>query len=179
MARVPSELILNNVELIRLIGEINLLWDEIEMYLWYIFDDLLGRTDWRYSYVIFFSHQGHRVRRDMLQALASVALERNPKRLEQLTKLLSRISDASHKRNNITHGLWNREEGEPGAPITRTPLKRDYQKAAALAYTKKDIARIRDEFVALESDVYAFAEPRWSRSMTKREKLKAKREARK
>ncbi len=115
----------------------------------------------------------------MLQALASVALERKHRRLEQLTKLLNRISDASHKRNNITHGLWNREVGKPGAPITRTPLKRDYQKGAALAYTKKDLARIRDEFVALEWDVYAFAEPGWSRSMKKRAKLKAKRDARK
>jgi len=179
LARVPNELILNDVELIRLTGEINLLWDEIEMYLWYIFDDILRRNDWRYSYIIFFSHQGHRARRDMLQALASVALERNHKRLEQLAKLLSRISDASYKRNNITHGLWNREEQKPGAPIARTPLKRDYQKGAALAYTKKDLARIRDEFAALESDVYAFAEPRWSRSLKKREKIKAKREARK
>ncbi len=175
MARVPNEEILDDVELIRLIGEINLSWDEIEMYLWYIFDDLLGRLDWRLSYVIFFSNQGHRARRDMLQALAAVALEKKPKRFEQLKKLLSRISEASHKRNNITHGLWNRDEGRKGAPITRTPLKRDWEKSSALADTKRDLARIRDEFVALEGDVYAFAEPSWTRTLEKREKRTTKR----
>ena len=41
MARPHEDSILGDQELVRAIGEINVLWDEIEMYLWYKFDSLM------------------------------------------------------------------------------------------------------------------------------------------
>jgi hypothetical protein len=96
MVRPFKDDILKHADLIRVTGEINLMWDEIEMYLWYVFDTLL-KVHWRHSYSIYFIHQNHRVRREMVEALAEVALAGKPERHKQLTALLARVKRAARK----------------------------------------------------------------------------------
>jgi hypothetical protein len=161
MARPTADEILKDAELISILGEINLEWDEIEFGLWYLFDVLLN-VHWSLSYSVFFSQQNHRARRDMIEALAPNALRGNQSRLKAINALLSRVKRAAKKRNEVTHGLWNEIPVAGGKEFRRMPIKRDYA-AQTDMYSKSDLKRLRDQVLKLNSDLYEFAHPPWKK----------------
>jgi hypothetical protein len=159
MARPHDESILGDQELVRAIGEINVMWDEIEMYLWYKFDTLLD-VHWRSSYAIFFKHQNHRVRREMVEALAQVVLKDKPKKLKALTKMLARVKKIARKRNEITHGVWNQGPGG-STEIYRLPIKSTFEKA--VPYLKRDFLALRDEIRKLQVEFFTLSYIEWEK----------------
>jgi hypothetical protein len=159
MPRPAKEQILGDAELIQAVGEINVLWDEIEMYLWYIFDTLLD-VNWRYSYGLFFMHPNHRVRREMLEKLIALSLSDDPKKQKILRNILARVKRAAKKRNDIAHGIWDKPAG-PRSELRRMAVKPDHDKSPV--YSKKDLLKIRDEISKLENDLFFISYPEWEK----------------
>jgi hypothetical protein len=110
--------------LLILIGQINMVWDEIDLLLWYEFDVLLN-VHWSFSYSVYYSQQNSRNRRDMISSLAKAALINKPEELKVLERLLKRVDGAASKRNDLTHGIWTTTKRGKKVAIQRLPMKRD------------------------------------------------------
>jgi hypothetical protein len=142
------------------VGEINMYWDEIEILLWYVFDWILD-TRWSFSYSIYFSHQNHRARREMLETLSQVALNPNHPQTKELNSLLGRVKRAANKRNELAHGIWHRSKVGRKVLLERIPLKRHPREAGAIRLGLKDLEQTRDQLAKLYAELYDFAGPRW------------------
>jgi hypothetical protein len=161
MSRPFASDVLSDQELIKAIGEINLRWDEIEMYLWYLFDSLLGTQHWRQSYVIYFAHPNHRVRREMIEALLEETRSIPAARKQKFRALLRRVKNAAGKRNHLAHGLWSTS----GGSINRMALSRTLKKLGP-EYSKADILKTRDEIKKLDGDLFRLVYPYWQETAT-------------
>jgi len=162
MVATNIEGIMKDAELISIMGRIGLEWDEIEIRLWYLFDCLLG-TRWDFSYAIYYSQQNHRARRDMIEALAATALNKQSARFRSITAIIRRVKGAAKKRNDLTHGMWDEIMKSGKMDFRRVPIKRDYLAGPAQAYSRADLKRLKDQLIKLHADLHELAYPTWHR----------------
>jgi len=153
MPRPAREDILKDTELLSIVGAINIEWDEIEIALWRIFWKIL-KGPWHHSYAIFYSQQNHRARREMLESLALAAMPDGSAELRKIKALLGRVKRAATKRNEISHGLWDKED--KSAELLRRPLKRKYTENTENAYSKSDLKALQDQLTKLSDDLFAY-----------------------
>jgi hypothetical protein len=170
MARPDSKDLLGDAELIAILGEISFEWDEIEFHMWYLFDAFLN-VRWDFSHTILFSQANHRARRDMLAALAEIALANEPEKLRATRALIGRIKRAAKKRNEIAHGLW---VDDANKALRRIPMNKTRTQAEGESYRRADLVRARDQLTKLRSDLDDFAYPLWRAKEERHAKQKAR-----
>lgn len=136
----------------RLWGEINNAWDDIERLLYDAFDALLIDTHSFASQAIFYSQKSHAARREMVESLAKVVLVHKPDALKKLRKTIVRVKARSNDRHNLTHGTWGMsiDLQNKNKDITRIPLQADFLKPKS-AYTRSKMRRIIQEMRSTSS----------------------------
>jgi hypothetical protein len=139
----PSAAATGDAELMRLWGEINSYWDDIEYWLFFAFDAMLA-DDWRMTRAIFYSQRSHAARRDMVQELAKQFFAANDAGFKPLKNAIQRIKARADTRHNLTHGTWgwlhsaNFDGPTPTLEIVRMSIDPD-SIGQSRRYTKKDI----------------------------------------
>lgn len=148
------------------VGQINVVWDEIDLITWYIFDVLLN-VHWSHSYSIYFSQQNSRNRREMVASLANVVLRESPQELKKIEALLEKIQRASTKRNDITHGIWSSEKKGRRTLIKRIPIKRDLNALTTKHITYENLQEIHQQLINVHNELYGYIMPRWRKKNEK------------
>jgi hypothetical protein len=158
--KTPAERAADDPELMRLWGEINNAWDQIERLLYTAFDAMLIDVHPFQTQAIFYSQRSHAARRDMTQELAKGALMTKPDDFKALKKALKRVRGRSDDRNKLAHGLWGETVELPnGTPeLSRIPLGSDPTNPPS-AYTRKKLKRVRNEMLETAQALKAVVDP--------------------
>jgi hypothetical protein len=145
--RTHAEMAADDPELMRLWGEINNAWDDIERLLYRAFDALLIDVMSELTQAIFYSQRSHAARRDMVQELARCALIGKPEIQRRLQKAISRVKSRSDDRHKLTHGMWgvgvDLSDGSSG--LTRIAMQPSYLTKSDPHYPRKRLVRVRNE----------------------------------
>lgn len=149
------------------VGQINVVWDEIDFLLWYVFDVLLN-VRWKESYAIFYSQQNSRNRREMIASLAKIVLADKQDELKLLTKLLDRVRRASTKRNDLAHGIWTTQKKGRSTLIKRIPIKRDLSILGATDIGEEELSKIHRQLISVYHELYDYIIDRWHKKNGKR-----------
>jgi hypothetical protein len=104
--KFPHEIAEDDPELMRIWGEINNAWDNIERLLYVAFDAMLSEEISFATQAIFYSQTSHAARRTMVESLAKYALLNRPKTAKKLRNAIKRVKARSHDRNKLAHGIW-------------------------------------------------------------------------
>ena len=143
------------------VGKINMIWDEIDLLLWYEFDVLLN-VHWSMSYSIFYSQQNSRNRREMILSLANIVLMNAPDDMKVLEALLKRVDKAASKRNDLTHGIWtSRKEGRQ-IKIQRIPIKRDARTMPVKVIELPELEATHHQLLVLHADIHRHVQSKFA-----------------
>ncbi len=104
--KLPHETAEDDPELMRLWGEINNTWDEIERQLYVAFDAMLSEETSFATQAVFYSQTSHAARRTMVESLAKYALLNRPQTAKKLKNAIRRVRARSDDRNKLAHGVW-------------------------------------------------------------------------
>jgi hypothetical protein len=143
------------------VGKINMIWDEIDLLLWYAFDVLLN-VHWSMSYSIFYSQQNSRNRREMIFSLANIVLVNEPPEMEALEKLLKRVDKAASKRNDLTHGIWTSKKHGRQITIQRIPIKRDARAMPVKVIELPELEETHNQLLHLHHDLHHHVYQKWA-----------------
>lgn len=91
-------------EYLQAFGLLEVEWNRLEGGLFHLFGQVCGSDFWR-AHAIFFSLQNHRARRELVEAAAVEAIDTQDVR-DELARLMRRMRNASAKRNEIVHTIW-------------------------------------------------------------------------
>jgi hypothetical protein len=144
----PPEMAADDRELMRIWGEINNAWDDIERSLYVAFDSLLIDVPSHLTQAIFYSQRSHAARRDMVQELAKCALIGKPQTEKALQKVINkRVKARADDRHKLTHGTWgitvNLKDGSSG--LSRIALEPNYFSRSNPAYPRERLVQVRDQ----------------------------------
>jgi hypothetical protein len=143
------------------VGKINMIWDEIDLLLWYEFDVLLN-VHWSMSYSVFYSQQNSRNRREMILSLANIVLMTEPSEMQILERLLKRVDKAAAKRNDLTHGIWTSTKSGRQTTIQRIPIKRDAKAMPVKVIELPDLEETHDQLLHLHHDLHKHVHHKWA-----------------
>jgi hypothetical protein len=104
--KFPHEIAEDDPELMRLWGEINNAWDNIERLLYTAFDAMLSEETSFATQAVFYSQTSHAARRTMVESLAKYALLNRPETAKKLKNAIARVRARSDDRNKLAHGIW-------------------------------------------------------------------------
>jgi len=99
-------------EWLQAFGLLEVRWNEIESILFLIFSRACGARLPK-AHAIYFSHQNHRARREMLEKVAYYTLVRRRVLAKRFNSLMRRTGNAAQRRNQAIHTLWQWENGDP------------------------------------------------------------------
>jgi hypothetical protein len=134
---------------LKVFGLIEVEWNRLENEIFLLFYGISGlRLD--KAHAAFFSLQNHRARREMLEAIAVQALYKKPAMLTRFGQLMRRVKNASSKRNEIIHCIWE-WNGKPwplwpvGSPLAKIgdALKEIGTRAQTIRAVRNDLAAFR------------------------------------
>jgi hypothetical protein len=146
--RSHAEMAADDPELMRLWGEINNAWDDIERLLYRAFDAMLIDVESSLTQAIFYSQRAHAARRDMVKELARCALMGKPEIQRKLQKVIDkRVRSCADDRHKLTHGAWgvtaDLKDGSSG--LSRIALEPNYFSKSNPAYTRQRLLQVRDK----------------------------------
>jgi hypothetical protein len=134
-------------ELMRLWGEINNAWDDIERLLYVAFDAMLAEEVPFATHAIFYSQTSHAARRTMVEALAKYALLNRPTTARNLDNAIRRVKARADDRHRLAHGTWAMgvvfATGENG--LLRMAPSADIVPNPKNDYPRKRLTSVRDE----------------------------------
>jgi hypothetical protein len=149
LAPAPAVVALKDSEWPVLVSAIYLEWEELENLLYKLFAVLLD-APWAQSRIIFFAHQNHRARREMIEQLAAFVLKGKSTELDRVIGLLKRVKKTATKRNNIAHAVWANTIDKG---IVRQPIVPHLYNQMGHGYTKDDLKRILVQIQDLSVDL--------------------------
>ncbi|MDE2229366.1 MAG: hypothetical protein KGL11_10050 [Alphaproteobacteria bacterium] len=159
-AEPPVALAAKDQELTELLTVVNLEWERLENLLFKLFALLLD-CPWQCSRTIYFVHQNHRARRDMIAALAELVLAKKTGELEKVRSFLRRAKTASSNRNSIIHAVWAVADIEGKSELVRQPVDPNLVKQHNGGLTRADIKRAFEQIHSLSKDLAADVEQRF------------------
>lgn len=174
--KFPHQIAEDDPEIMRLWGEINNAWDDIERLLYSAFDAMLSDETAFATQAVFYSVKAHAGRRDMVESLAKYALLNRPKTAGKLKKAIKRVKARSEDRHSLAHGLWgvgtDLATGESG-PV-RIALTPEVIPAADSSYSRTRLVEVRNAMKDTAAALRDAIEPIEAAKRTKAEKLMQK-----
>jgi hypothetical protein len=162
--RSPAGAALEDQELMRIWGELNSVWDDIEHFLWLAFDSMLSEK-YHVTRAIFFSQHSHAARRSMVEELSKQFFWGRPRDLKPLKTAIKRVKARSDVRNELTHGTWGwlfrpkADQVLDDDPVSILEIKRSPISAHSIGfnskYTKSDL---KNELHSMKDTWRALAE---------------------
>jgi hypothetical protein len=143
----PTEMALDDAELMRIWGLINAEWDNIESLLYDAFDSMIDDSEF-ITRAIFYSQKSHAARRDMVESLAKVFFRGDAAKYAPLKNAINRVKARSNSRNELAHGDWAaRLKAGVGevVHVVRVTQKPSMNDTLNSAYDKADLKRVADE----------------------------------
>jgi hypothetical protein len=159
--KFPHELAADDPDLMRLWGEINNAWDEIERLLYRAFDAMLIDVHPDLTHAIFYSQHAHRARREMVLELTECALIGNQELRKRFKVLIGRrVKDRARDRNKLTHGMWGvtTELKDGSSGLCRIALQPNYLSKVD-TYPRQRLERVRDDMRNTAKDLKGAIEP--------------------